>query len=61
MKNRIFSLNYVNSITVMTELQIREGIEDNLKIIFSYLSTKTYWTLELSRQDGSNDGLQHMF
>ena len=45
----------------MTELQIREGIEDNLKIIFSYLSTKTYWTLELSRQDGSNDGLQHMF
>ena len=45
------------------ELQIREGIEDNLKIIFliSQMNTCCDPTLELSRRDSSNDGLQSMF
>ena len=46
-----------------SELQIRGGIEDKSKIIFSYFSMKMFCdpSLELSGRDGFNDGSQNMF
>ena len=46
----------------MTELQIREGIEDNYKIIF-LLNENICCDPSLgpSQCDGSNDGTQNMF
>ena len=47
----------------MPELQIRGGIEDNLKIIFLVSSQKHMCDplLELSRRDRSNGGSQNRF
>ena len=44
------------------ELQIRGGIEDNSKIIFSFLNKNICCdpSLEPSQQDGSNEGSQNM-
>ena len=56
-------LSIHQSVTIpSTELQIRGGIADNSKIIFSYFSTKTCYnpSLELSR-DGPNNVSQNMF
>ena len=46
-----------------SELQIRGGIEDNLKIIFLFLNVNIFCdpSLEPSRRDGSNEGSQNMF
>ena len=46
---------------INTELQIRGGIKDNSKDFFLFLNEKVCCnpSLELSWQDGSNDGLQH--
>ena len=45
------------------ELQIREGTEDNSKIFFLFLKENICCdlSLELSRQEGCNDGSQNMF
>ena len=46
-----------------TKLQIRVGTEDNLMINFLFLNKNICCdpSLEPSRRDGSNDGLQRMF
>ena len=46
-----------------SELQIRGGIKDNSKMIFLISRQKHYCdpSLELSRQEGCNDGSQNMF
>ena len=46
-----------------TELHIRVGIEDNSRIIFLFLNKNIYCdpSLEPSRQDSSNEGLQSIF
>ena len=46
-----------------SELQIRGGYEDNSKIISLFINENLCCdpSLELSRQDSSNDGSQHRF
>ena len=55
----------LTTLIINAELQIREGIENNLKIIifFLFLNENTFCdpSLELSRRDGSNDVSQNMF
>ena len=48
---------------MLSQLQIRGGIEDNSKIIFpiSQQNISCDPSLESSSQDGSNDGSQNMF
>ena len=58
----VYSRNCKNNNRVTAELQIREGTEDNLKIIFFLFLTKNVCcdqSLEPSRQDSSNDGLHN--
>ena len=46
-----------------SELQIRQGNEDNSNIVFLFLNQNICCdpSLEPSQRDGSNDGSQNMF
>ena len=55
-----FSFLLSDMYLVDRELQIKEGIEDNSKIIF-LISQCCDPSLETTRQDSSNDGSQNMF
>ena len=53
----------INCYRLYSELQIRGGIDDNLKVFFLFLNENICCdpSLEPSQRDGSKNGSQHTF